>query len=272
MKLSTVLAMAHSPMFNYIVPGLTSWLVGGHPSDTGRGCTRLFTCDSNNLVWPTPHSHRFNFEATVLQGEVINRIYVPTDRFERSQTERYQSHLLPYLGNVGKYGEPVENGEGWYTHEDMTYTEDDTYYMRAAEIHSIHFARGTAVLMMEEPSLADQSEYIIPTDGVGFIDTMKSEPWMFQRGSLEPVAALNVKVGDRILTDNWYCPVISVTNEHTNVQPRIRIDARNAMGNETVVTFLPENIVHVARPLSAGQIAVKNLQRKDQPKKAVRRA
>lgn len=71
-------SMAHSGIHNYVVPGVSSYLIGGTPQG-GEGCVRLFHCERDQQEAVTPHSHRFNFHCVVLKGQVINRVWRPSE-------------------------------------------------------------------------------------------------------------------------------------------------------------------------------------------------
>lgn len=176
MILSQVLAMAHSPVKNYAIPGLTSWLVGS-VGPTG-GLVRLFHSERKHVEPITPHSHRFDFTAQVLKGAVKNRMWVGC----RSKTEGdlYCVSNEKYLGTIGKY-ETKPEGHEFYGYYDKDYKAGDTYQMKAEEIHSIYFGRDTYVLMFEGPAKTDTSKVLEPVVDGQRIPTFKVEEWMFQR-------------------------------------------------------------------------------------------
>jgi hypothetical protein len=64
--------MRHSRLGNYIVPGLTSHLVGG--AEFGK--VRVFSTERSARDFITPHSHRFDFTSLVLSGTVHNTLYI----------------------------------------------------------------------------------------------------------------------------------------------------------------------------------------------------
>lgn len=173
MLLEQVLAMANNPVRNYAIPGLTSWLVG----DGGRsGCVRLFHCERNHQEAITPHSHRFDFTAMVLQGQVINRVWT-----ENSKGDLFHESDEEYLGEFGKF-KTTTLGQSYYSFEDTKFFEGDQYFMASHEIHSIFFAKDTYVLMFEGPAVTTSSIVLEPVVDGKRIPTFKTEEWMFQRG------------------------------------------------------------------------------------------
>lgn len=166
-------SMCHSPVYNYVIPGLNSYLVGGVPG--AGGCVRLFECVRNHQETITPHSHRFDFQAHVLAGEVINRIW----RLD-TKGDMYQKSNLFYDGKIGKYKHVLnsEKADLW-RYDDHVYLQGDSYGMMHDEIHSIFFKRGTLVLMFEGPQRSDQSAVLEPLVRGKVIDTLITQPWMF---------------------------------------------------------------------------------------------
>ena len=48
--------LKHSPIHNYILPGLTSWVL--KPAGDGHGMIRMFEASRETQEFITPHSHR----------------------------------------------------------------------------------------------------------------------------------------------------------------------------------------------------------------------
>ena len=166
--------MAHSPVQNYVLPGLTSKLIG-NPSENGT--VRLFECSRDHQEEITPHSHRFAFMCWVLEGEVRNRVWLELSHGERG--DRFQLSTLTYGGDMGRY--TMEEGKaGWWGYDDYHYQAGDCYSMLPHQIHSIHFARKTKVLFFEGPTISDTSVILEPVVDGKRIPTFKVEPWMFQ--------------------------------------------------------------------------------------------
>lgn len=166
--------MKHSPVRNYAIPGLTSWLIG---APTAQGCVRLFECSREHHEQITPHSHRFDFECHVLAGHVRNIIWTPVTE---EKGDRFAETSLLYQGGIGHYETKlcgIDSYEGSaYLHKAGT-----SYSMKADEIHSIYFSRGAKVLFFEGPKIADSSIILEPYVDGEIVPTFKVEPWMFKR-------------------------------------------------------------------------------------------
>lgn len=172
-----LLAMAHSPVRNYAIPGLTSWLIGG-PSK--QGTVRLFHSAREHQEAITPHSHRFDFLCWVLEGEVRNRIWTESFYHNDQAADTFQRTELLYRGDMGQY-ERGESKVARYSFYDYTYAAGQCYAMEAHQIHSIYFARRTRVLFFEGPTVKDKSVILEPYCDGEVIPTFKVEPWMFKR-------------------------------------------------------------------------------------------
>lgn len=166
---------AHSPLKNYIIPGLTSWLLGKR---TEKGIKRLFTMERHQQESITPHSHRFDFTCLVLRGSVTNRTWFTVS----GGGDTYAMSELMYDGDAGKYLDPkVIECQEW-DFIDHTYEVNDVYSMEANHIHSIKFSKGAVVLFNEGPSLYHSSYFLEPiVSSTGRIPTMITQPWMFHR-------------------------------------------------------------------------------------------
>ncbi len=165
--------MRHAPIRNYVLPGLTSSLVGGD----GHGTVRLFTSDRETREWVTPHSHRFDFTCLVLAGWVENIIFKPGG----GGNDYVVGALVPVEGGMGKYKvERTETGSGFAEFR-TTYKAGETYAMRAEEIHSIRFARGASVLFFEGPAETDKTFILEPYVDGRLVPTFETSPWMFDR-------------------------------------------------------------------------------------------
>jgi hypothetical protein len=168
--IAALMRMRHSPVRNYAIPGLTSWLIG-EPSP--RGTVRMFECSREHVEPISPHSHRFDFQSWVLRGTVRNRIW-------RSDTsaDLYRQVRLKYDGDIGRYIHEPGSVSRW-GFEDHVYNEGECYSMKYYQVHSIYFSRGAVVLFFEGPQVTEQSIALEPVvDGVA-VPTFKVEPWMF---------------------------------------------------------------------------------------------
>ena len=104
--LQLIKKMGHNEVDNYVLPGLTSSLIGGF----GHGKVRLFSAERETREWVIPHSHRFDFGCLVLHGEVENIL------FERGAGQVYAETTIRHRPNspFGTYD--VERGDGRATH------------------------------------------------------------------------------------------------------------------------------------------------------------
>lgn len=71
-----ILSLTHSHVHNYVIPGLTSSLIG---EQSPHGSVRVFQCLRDHQEVITPHSHRFDLTCIVLRGSVMNRIWEPVE-------------------------------------------------------------------------------------------------------------------------------------------------------------------------------------------------
>jgi hypothetical protein len=166
-------AMMHSPIQNYGgIPGITSWLIGT-PGE--NGLVRLLMSSRDHQEPIIPHSHRFDFHCMVLSGRVRNILWVKGTR-----GDRFQESTLTYGGAPGQY-ECVAGEQGQWAMHESVYVEEQEYSMRAEEVHSIYFARGTSVLFFEGPRVSSTSIILEPVvDGI-VVPTFDVKPWAFKR-------------------------------------------------------------------------------------------
>lgn len=174
MNLPGITTLMHSPVENYIVPGLTSWLISGEAD--GRGCVRMFQSDRHFFGEITPHSHRYDFSCLVVGGLVRNRVWSEDDDGDLMTVTQMQ-----YQG-IGKYGSR-EIEKRRYAWVETEYSTGQWYSLRSEQIHSIYFGRGAQVLFFEGPSITPHSVYLEPFDVTSgeTIRTMTVAPWMFRR-------------------------------------------------------------------------------------------
>lgn len=171
--------MMHSPVRNYAIPGLTSWLIG-QPS--AAGTMRAFTCEREHQEPITPHSHRFDFQCWVLEGSVRNRTWRRSYDNDPG-ADLFAVTTLRYGGDFGRF-ERVPSGVGKWRYSDAVHEAGSCYSMRAEEVHSIYFSRGATVLFFEGPSTSETSIIIEPVCNGKTVPTFKVEPWMFERPAL----------------------------------------------------------------------------------------
>ena len=167
-------SMASSPVRNYAIPGLTSWLIGGPE----HGKVRLFECSRSHDEHIVPHSHRFAFSCLVLAGKVHNKRFFRVD----AGGDEFIESTITYTGSIGKH--TVSRGEvARYESAVETHTQGCWYHMEADEVHSIWFERDTKVLFFECPNISDTSIVLEPFVDGDRIPTFKTEPWMFARAT-----------------------------------------------------------------------------------------
>lgn len=175
-----LLKLKHSPIKNYVVPGLTSWLI---TQPGPNGCMRLFTASRSQTHFVTPHNHRYDFTAFVIQGYVVNTIYrlikEEDENDEMSDAERFAVCDL-HKDFTGVFA--VEQKESaMFVPEESEYHQGSSYSMRYEQFHTIEFSKDAIVLVIESEQKSGISEILQPVvDGV-MIPTFKVEPWMYQK-------------------------------------------------------------------------------------------
>jgi hypothetical protein len=171
--------MKHSPSRNYVIPGLTSWLIG-KPSKE-HGCVRMFTMSRHHEEPIVHHSHRFDFRCLVLNGMVSNHVW--TRVFNTDDADLYEVSNLEFQGEIGKHTRtPVQRC--YFRKHVSTFGAGDEYGMKAEHFHSIYFERGTSVLFFEGPNRLKISQILEPVVDNETIPLFKTENWMF-RGDAE---------------------------------------------------------------------------------------
>lgn len=168
--------MLHSPIRNYIVPGVTSWLVGGHGGPEGR--VRLFESERRQWEMVTPHSHRFDFQSVVVQGAVTNTLWAESSVGDKNADAYCESEVTYDGGGPGKYS-VKRLGTKYYVTQSTRYAQGERYLMYHSEIHSIQFEKNTMLLIYEGPRRTDKSIALEPVVAEVVINTFKVEPWMF---------------------------------------------------------------------------------------------
>lgn len=169
-----LITMRHSPLKNYIVPGLTSWMI---MDQGGVGKVRMFENTREQHHFITPHSHRFNFSACVVRGWVENTSWFLGD----AGYDIWRLTSMKYDGKPGKYV-PDTYSHAPYISDSITYEQGAWYSMKYNEIHSIKFSKDAIVLFFEGPAVTDSSYVLEPVVEGEYIPTMTTEPWMFRRG------------------------------------------------------------------------------------------
>ena len=173
-------SMLSNPIRNYATPGLSSFLVGAD----GPGCIRLFTSDRDTREWVTPHSHRFDFACLVLEGQVENILFEPAPAESPHLGNRYAvGELRQVDGGLGKYEVHRTNKREWFVEDSTVYVAGQSYSMKAEELHSIRFSRGSQVLFFEGPEIYETSLFLEPVCGGVVVPTFETKPWMFKQES-----------------------------------------------------------------------------------------
>lgn len=175
--LSILWSMANNTLDNYILPGLSSHLVGGGT----YGKVRLFEASRRQQAGITPHSHRFDFTCFVLQGSVVNTLWTPD-----AQGDEFFMSYLEYQGEAGTYQKQecipgVDKPGDYWSGNSSRYSKDQWYSMSSEEIHSIEFSHDALVLFFEGPEKSKITRVLEPIVASVVIPTLKVEPWMFAK-------------------------------------------------------------------------------------------
>lgn len=171
--LEFIQTMKHSPVHNYVIPGLTSWLIGA-PSP--KGTMRLFECSRDHPETITPHSHRFSLHYRVLAGTVTNMLWTLDD--DKGDEYRYSDMGYDKMGHYTR----IDWKEGYWSRSAQHYQAGDEYSMGPDQVHSIYFSKGAVVLLFEGPTVSETSLVLEPIVDGKVVPTFKVEPWMFQKG------------------------------------------------------------------------------------------
>lgn len=173
MNIEIIEQMKHSRIDNYAgIPGLTSWML--YKAD--KGCVRLFEMFREQEEHITPHSHRFDFSCIVISGEVENTLYVNESMWKEDE---YVKTDMVY-NSVGRY-ERGFNETLPLMKKRQTYFTNETYSMKAEEIHSIKFSKGAKVLFFEGETVTDTNVILEPFVYGEHVPTFKVEEWMFKQ-------------------------------------------------------------------------------------------
>jgi len=169
--LEIIETMLSNQLQNYIVPGLSSFLLE-------NGKVRLFKSTREFQEGITPHSHRFPFSCYVLSGSVVNRLWIES---AESSGDFFEETYFIYEGDGGPGKFRLEkHGRSFYRYRDQRYEAGDWYSMTDDQIHSIKFSRGAMVLFFEGPSESDRSLMIEPVVDGEKIPTFEVADWMFK--------------------------------------------------------------------------------------------
>ncbi len=114
-----------------------------------------------------------------MKSEIYNTLFLPS---KQSYADQYSLGTLKRVGEeMGSYeiersGVP-ENYEG---HQNRI-SAGESYSMKANDIHTVSFHRGTKVLFFEGPTISDTSVFLEPFSNGQVVKTFETRPWMFQR-------------------------------------------------------------------------------------------
>ena len=175
--IEALLKMAHSPVRNYVVPGLTSSLIG---QSGPNGTVRLFQSERDQIESIAPHSHRFGFQCWVLRGMVRNWVWEQSYADHDPTCDEFMRSTLEWQGRIGQYVKREQSAGRW-RYRERSYQAGQCYAMTAEEIHSIYFSRGAIVLFLEGPTERNWSDVLEPYVDREVIPTMEVRPWMFKR-------------------------------------------------------------------------------------------
>lgn len=171
--LQVIKKLGHNEIDNYVLPGLTSTLVGGF----GNGKVRLFSAERASREWVIPHSHRFDFGCLVLHGEVENILFEPGNGQPYGKTTiRHRQNAAFGTYDVERHDETFQ-----FVEKPTRYGVGQIYCMTAAQIHSIRFGETARVLFFEGPEVSNESVVLEPWCGGKVVPTFDTASWMFQR-------------------------------------------------------------------------------------------
>jgi hypothetical protein len=174
--LNVLVQMMHSELKNYIAPGLSSLLAGG----SGRGQFRAFDATRTTHEFVTPHSHRFDFAAYVIQGSVIHTKFVELGADSPPEHgDMFRETMVRWTGVQGQY-DPGPCREVRYADFATRYEAGQWYGLAASDVHSIKFRRGSLVLFLEGPPKGQWTRVLEPIAYGQPLPTFKVEPWMFE--------------------------------------------------------------------------------------------
>lgn len=178
---AVTLAMRNNTVHDYVIPGLSSSLIGG---DGKHGRVRMFTQERYHEEPITPHTHRFDFTCLVLKGQVKQVLWKPAPEIPGADPgDPFCRTKLIHHGRFGEYDVEPEINIPFtnYFRYELTYSSGMCYHMKAEEYHTIFFSKGAEVLFFEGPDRLDHSFILEPVSDGRVIRTFKVEPWMFRK-------------------------------------------------------------------------------------------
>lgn len=171
--------LKHSPIHNYVLPGLTSWMLKA--SSENSGSVRMFESSRETQEFITPHSHRYGLHCEVLEGWVKNTIWTPVAHHGAArQADEWMLCSLKYGGEPGRYDlEHLRSVR--FSGSTSTYSKGENYSMRNSEIHSIQFSRDAVVVITETSCMTDTTQILLPMAYGKVVPTFQVQPWMYNK-------------------------------------------------------------------------------------------
>lgn len=171
--------MSHSHLYNCVIPGLTSSLIGMPAS---QGAVRLFDNERDHEESIVPHSHRYDFTALVLRGSVVQKSWTLS---KSTDGDLFTTRTLIYNNEgPGSYTMGEDIGPNRWARKVHGVSVGEWYGMKADEVHSIAFSRHARVLVFEGPQRFPSSIMLEPFVRGKTLHTGKVQPWMFEKESL----------------------------------------------------------------------------------------
>lgn len=168
-------AFRDSTVSNYVVPGLESVSLG----QLNGFHVRMFHMTANQMMYITPHSHRFNLLSFVLEGEVEHHVYERVGDGHENRPSAYKLAILSQKGKFGEYETEIYSN-GLFRRYEAVYKAGGSYFLNAAEYHSVIFSRGTKVLIIESPEV-NESKVLVPLVKNTVCSTLFTADWMFKK-------------------------------------------------------------------------------------------
>lgn len=171
--------LKHSPIHNYILPGLTSWML--KPAGDGHGMIRMFESSRETQEFITPHSHRYGLHCEVLAGWAENTLWKDASLVgSTNSSDEWMLCSLKYNGNPGDYTQTVGPIRR-FAKETLRYAAGSSYNLNHSQIHTIRFSRDAVVVITETVQQTDTTQILLPVAYGKAVPTFKVEPWMYKR-------------------------------------------------------------------------------------------
>jgi hypothetical protein len=172
--LKALIEKKNKPIYNYIIPGLTSWNIAEGPNQT----IRLYEASRDQYQTITPHSHRSKLECFVLEGFVENFIWTPSTDIK---DDFWFKNELFYNGDPGNYTKIQASISERWKRSKRIYGVGESYVMEHDVIHSILFYKGAKLLLIKGPEVTEKT-IILEQEAYGkCIPTLNVEPWMYKK-------------------------------------------------------------------------------------------